>query len=91
MLHIKLKGIEYRAPCKHIICPYKPQVGSKVQNIFFLKVVMLITKLKGMSIEHRAHIKLKGMKHRAPSKHIHVFCPNMHPRSFGLGKIIFFF
>ena len=26
MLHIKLKGMEHRAPCKHIICPYtQPQ------------------------------------------------------------------
>ena len=22
MLHIKLKGIEHRAPCMHIVCPY---------------------------------------------------------------------
>ena len=22
MLHIKLKGMEHRAPCKHIFCPY---------------------------------------------------------------------
>ena len=37
MLHIKLKGMEYRAPCKHIFCPYThplPLVlGQKV--IFF--------------------------------------------------------
>ena len=23
MLHIELMGIEHRAPCKHIFCPYK--------------------------------------------------------------------
>ena len=40
LFHIKLMGIEHRAPCKHILCPYIhtssiPGVGSKGQNIFF--------------------------------------------------------
>ena len=43
MLHIKLKGMEHRAPCKHIFCLY-PWGG--------VKEVILHIKLKGM--EHRA-------------------------------------
>ena len=39
--------------------PRAPRVGSKGQNIFFLKVVML-------------HIKLKGMEQRVTCKHL--FC-----------------
>ena len=30
------------------------------------------------------HIQFEGMEHRAPCKHI--FCPNIHPRSLGLGQ-----
>ena len=41
-------------------------VGSKGQDIFFLKVVML-------------HIKLKGMGHRTPCNYM--LCPYTHPRS----------
>ena len=48
----------------HILSFHSPstaEVGSKVKTFFFyLKVVML-------------HIKLKGMENRAPRKHI--FCP----------------
>ena len=63
-------GMEHRAPCKHIFCPYThprttPAVGLKGQNIFLLKIVML-------------HIKLKGIEHRAPCKHI--FCFYTHPQ-----------
>ena len=40
MLHIKLKGMEYRAPCKHIFCPYThPQPlgwGQKVKTFFYV-------------------------------------------------------
>ena len=37
MLHIKLKGMEHRAPYKHLSlhAPSAPGVGSKGQNIFF--------------------------------------------------------
>ena len=48
MLHIKLKGMEHRAPCKHIFCPYTH--AQLPDGVKFLKVVML-------------HIKLKGMEH----------------------------
>ena len=42
--------------------------GSQKFNTFFLKIVML-------------HIKLKGMEHRTPRKHI--FCPYTHSRPLG--------
>ena len=49
MLHIKLMGVERRATCKHILCPYthpRPLgLGQKVKT-FFLNVVMLNIKLK---------------------------------------------
>ena len=49
MLHIKLRGMEHRAPCKHIFCPYTHTLclgwGHKFKN-FFLKVVVLHIKLK---------------------------------------------
>ena len=44
---------------------YPLWLGQKVKT-FFLKVVML-------------HIKLKGMEHRSPCNHM--LCPNTHPRS----------
>ena len=50
-----------------------PGMGSKGQNIFFLKVVVM-------------HIKLKRMKHRAPRKHI--VCPYTNPRFLGLGQTV---
>ena len=52
-----------------------PWVGSR---LFFLKVVML-------------NIKLKGMGHRKPHKHM--FCPYTHPWSLGSGQNVetFFF
>ena len=37
MLLIKLKGMEHRAPCKHIFCPYTPStrgLGQKVKTFF---------------------------------------------------------
>ena len=40
--------------------PLTPEVGSKVKKVLFLKVVMM-------------PIKLMGMEHRAPCKHM--FCP----------------
>ena len=77
-------GIEHRAPCKHIFCPYlHPRLlGQNVQIFFFffclLKVVLFL-------------IKLKGMECRAPHKHI--FCTYTHPRPLGLGQKVktFFF
>ena len=68
IFHIKLMGLEHRAPYKHIFCPYTHTgtlgLGQKVKTYFLLKVVML-------------HIKLKGIEHRAPCKQI--FCPYTHP------------
>ena len=48
--------MEHRTPCRHIFCPTPsaPGVGSKGQNVFLLKVVLL-------------YIKLNGMKHHASS------------------------
>ena len=38
MLHIKLKGMEHRAPCKHIFCaythPWSMGWGQKVKTFF---------------------------------------------------------
>ena len=46
MLHIKLMGMEHRAPFKHIFRPYTHPgplgVGSKGQNIFLLNVAYQI-------------------------------------------------
>ena len=53
MLHITLKGMGHRAPCKHIFCPYKHTfklwVGLKGKKL--LNVVSL-------------HIKIRGKRHR---------------------------
>ena len=62
MLHIKLKGIEHRAPLKRIkriFCPYTPStpwVGSKGLIFFFA--------VSG----HVAYQKLKGKKWRPTCK-----------------------
>ena len=67
-LHIKLKGMEHRAPRKHIFCPYShtlsPWSQVKRSKRFCLDVVML-------------RFKLKGKNYRAPHKHI--LCPYTHP------------
>ena len=66
----------------HILSLHTPStlgVESKVKTFFFLKVVIL-------------HNKLKGMEHRAPCKHI--FCPLTHTLDFGVEskiKTFFFF
>ena len=46
-------------------------MGSKGQNIFFLKVIKM-------------HIELKGMEHIAPCKHI--LSPYINPLPLGLGQ-----
>ena len=50
MLHIKLKGIEHRAPWKQVCCHYTHQRplgwGQKVIFCSFLKVVMLHIRVK---------------------------------------------
>ena len=51
--------------------PSAPGVGSKDKNTFFLKVVMM-------------HIKLKGMERSASCKHIN--CPYTHPKPLGVGS-----
>ena len=55
-LHIKLKEIEHSAPCMHYSVHrlLAPGARSKFEALFFLKVIMLHIKLKGM--EYRAHI-----------------------------------
>ena len=54
----QLKGLEHRAQCKHIFCPYThPRFLRLVQTVitfFFLKIVMLHIKLKRWSIEQHA-------------------------------------
>ena len=79
MLHFKLMGMEHRAPCKHIFCPYIypwPLGGAKGHNILLLKVVML-------------HIKLKGMEHQAPCKPYPVLTHTLHPQIWSKGLNIF--
>ena len=72
MLHIKLKGMEHRAPCRLKSCPYThPPTPYGVKTFFSLKEVML-------------HIKLKGRGHKTPCKHI--FCTYTHPWPLGLGQ-----
>ena len=75
MLHVKLKGMEYRAQCKHIFCPYThPRTlrwGQRSKHFFFQKIVML-------------RINLKEIEQTAPCKHL--FCPHAHPQP--LGRVI---
>ena len=50
MLHIKLKGMEHRAPCKRIFRPYTYfwSLGKgKMSKLIFLNVVMLHCQIKG--------------------------------------------
>ena len=58
--------------------PSTPEVGSKGQNNFKLKVVML-------------HSKLKGMEHRAPCKHIFGPYTPLHPQMGSKGQNIFLY
>ena len=62
ILHIKLKGMEHRAPCKHIFCPLThtldPGVESKIKTFFFSES------------SHVVYIKLKPMDPRAPCTYI---------------------
>ena len=53
MLHIKLKGIERRAPWKLIFCPYTPSipgVWSKVQIFFFSESGHVAYQTKGKEV-----------------------------------------
>ena len=55
MEHIKLKGMKCTTTCKQIFYPITfltPRVGSKGQNIFFLKVV---ARMK-LSFSEKGHI-----------------------------------
>ena len=66
-------GMEPRAPCKHIYCPYEhPQTLVPGQNVFFLS--------------ERGHVayQIKGNEHRVPCKLI--FYPYTHPRPLGWGQ-----
>ena len=57
----------------HILSLYTSsifEVGSRVKTFFFLKVVM--------------SVKLKGMEHRTPCKHI--LCSYIHSRPLGWGQ-----
>ena len=52
MLHIKLKEMEHRAPCKHILCPYTytpsaPVVGTKAKSISFFEKSHVAYQIKG--------------------------------------------
>ena len=75
MLRIKLKGMDHKAPCKNIFCPYTHpwSLGwdQKIKTYLFLKEVLL-------------YIKLKRMELRAPCKHI--FCPYTPPQIVGRVK-----
>ena len=72
MLHIKLKGMELRAPCKHILCPYThpKSLNRVIKGNIILIVVMLRIKLKGkkyrlkwkqnFDLTHTLWVRLKG-------------------------------
>ena len=64
---IKVKGMEHRAPCKHIFCPYTHTrlLGCSQKVKTFFSESSLVA----------------GMEHRAPCKHI--FCPYTHPQPSG--------
>ena len=47
-------SIEHHASTYYVIYPSAHGIGSKGQNIYFLKVVMLHIKLREWSIEHHA-------------------------------------
>ena len=77
MLHTKLKGMEHRAPFKHIFCPYthpQSQMGSKSQK----------------NENSMLHIKLKGMEHRAPSSTYSVLTHTFNPQMGSKSQNIFF-
>ena len=65
------KGMEHRAPCRHIYLhtPSTHGVGSKVKIFLFFYEAALL------------HIKLKGIEHRTLCKH--TFCPYTHPQHVG--------
>ena len=51
MLHIKLKGIEHKAPCKHLFCPCTcPQPPDGVKGHFFLEIHYVTHQIKGNSV-----------------------------------------
>ena len=54
MLHTKLKGTEYKAPCKHIFCPYThPRLlgrGQKVKTFFFSESSHVAYQIKGNGV-----------------------------------------
>ena len=54
LLHIRFKGIEHRAPCKHIFLSLPLGWGQQVKTFFVLKTVVLHTKLKGTELKHHA-------------------------------------
>ena len=72
-LHIKLNGMEHRAPCKHILChlPFGSWDWIKRSKHLFSKS------------SHVAY-QIKGMEHRAPCKHI--FCTYTLSRPLGAGS-----
>ena len=50
MLHIKLKGMEHRVPCKHIVCPNtypQPTDGAKRSNHFIAENSHVAYQIKG--------------------------------------------
>ena len=58
-LHITLKGMKRRAPCKQIFCHYiHPRPLGSGEMVIFLKVVMLHIKLKGKKCKQTSKQKL---------------------------------
>ena len=54
MLHIKLKGIEYRAPWKQIFCPYthpRPLGWGQRSFFFFSESYNIAFKIKGKEVQ----------------------------------------
>ena len=73
ILHIKLKGIEHRAPWRQICCYYThqrpPGWGQKV-IFFLLKVFMLHIKLKWKKCRPTCKVTLGFRKHCRTTDHI---------------------
>ena len=96
MLHIKLKTLEHRIPCKLIFSVLKHtlniQMGTKGQNLCLTKsshVAYHTTSAPGGGVKcqilfsesSHLHIKLMRMERRAPCKHI--LCSYSHTRPLG--------
>ena len=60
MLHIKLKGMEHRAPCKYILCPYThpcPVGSGQKAKTFFSQCGHVEYQIKGNEVKTNIEAK----------------------------------